>query len=203
MKEFWNNRYQQDEFAYGTEPNIFFKEQLEKLKQGSVLLAAEGEGRNAVFAASLSWQVTAFDSSIEAKKKAEQLAKNQNVSIDYQVADLETVNYKKEQFDVLGLIYVHFKADKRAEYHQKLASFVKPNGMVILEAFSKAHIHYNSENPKAGGPKDVSMLFSIDEIKADFKGFEILELAEKVIELNEGLYHIGKASVIRFVGKKI
>jgi hypothetical protein len=47
------------------------------------------------------------------------------------------------------------------------------------------------------------MLFSIEEIKKEFStlNFEILE--EEEIELQEGAYHKGKASVIRFVGRKI
>ncbi len=46
------------------------------------------------------------------------------------------------------------------------------------------------------------MLFSIEEIKSDFKDFETLELKEQEIELHEGQFHNGKGSVIRFVGRK-
>ena len=73
MKEFWNERYRQNEFAYGEEPNEFLKEQLAKLQPGSILFPAEGEGRNAVYAAQSGWQVSAFDISEEGKKKAERL----------------------------------------------------------------------------------------------------------------------------------
>ena len=50
--------------------NWLFKEQILKLPSGKILLPAEGEGRNAVFAAQNNWLVEAFDSSKEAKKKA-------------------------------------------------------------------------------------------------------------------------------------
>ncbi len=46
------------------------------------------------------------------------------------------------------------------------------------------------------------MLFSIDEIKLDFTNCEIIELKECEIELNEGVFHKGKGSVIRFSGRK-
>ena len=51
------------------------------------------------------------------------------------------------------------------------------------------------------------MLFSCqlkvkEEIKKDFSALEIVVLKEEVIELNEGIYHKGKASVIRFIGKR-
>ncbi|EMM82692.1 thiopurine S-methyltransferase domain protein [Leptospira interrogans str. 2002000626] len=65
----WNERYNKEEFAFGEQPNEYLKEQLEKLKIGTILFPAEGEGRNAVFAAKLGWNVSAFDISIEGKRK--------------------------------------------------------------------------------------------------------------------------------------
>ncbi|MEI9943031.1 MAG: hypothetical protein WDN26_02310 [Chitinophagaceae bacterium] len=53
-----------------------------------------------------------------------------------------------------------------------------------------------------GGPKDINMLFSIDELKSDFANYEIIELEEKEIELNEGEFHNGKGSVIRLLEEK-
>jgi hypothetical protein len=62
MKEMWNKRYAAKEFAYGTKPNAFFKMSLEKYhSKGSLLLGAEGEGRNAVYAATKGLAVFAFD----------------------------------------------------------------------------------------------------------------------------------------------
>ena len=89
----WNERYSQEEFAYGEEPNQYLKEQLEKLKAGTILFPAEGEGRNAVFAAQLGWDVSAFDISKEGKNKANQLAEKNGISIDYQVGPLEALNF--------------------------------------------------------------------------------------------------------------
>ena len=81
----WDDRYSNKEYAYGTEPNNFLKEQLQNLPIGSIFFPAEGEGRNAVYAAKLGWLATAFDISIEGKNKALQLAKINNVTINYQV----------------------------------------------------------------------------------------------------------------------
>jgi len=200
--ERWNKRYSNDEFAYGEEPNNYLKEQLEKLPPGAILFPAEGEGRNAVFAARLGWIVSAFDISIEGKSKALQLATANNVTIDYQVGELQTLNYNNEQFDAIALIYAHFPAEIKSSYHKTLDNYLRRGGLVIFEAFSKKHIDYISMNEKMGGPREAAMLFSIDEIKSDFPDYEILELEEKEIELNEGEFHNGKGSVIRFVGRK-
>jgi hypothetical protein len=198
----WNDRYRNDEFAYGEQPNNFLKEQLEKLPIGTILFPAEGEGRNAVFAAKLGWAVSAFDISDEGKNKALRLAEMNQVTIDYQVGELQTLNYKPEQFDVIALIYAHFPADIKSVYHKMLDRYLRKNGLVIFEAFSKNHIDYIAKNEKVGGPKDITMLFSIEELKSDLANYEIIELVEKEIELSEGLFHNGKGSVIRFVGRK-
>jgi len=99
MTDFWNERFGAEEYAYGTAPNQYYKEQLDKLLPGKILFPAEGEGRNAVFAAKLGWQVTAFDPSIEGKRKAEKLATENSVSIDYRIDNYENVSFPANHFD--------------------------------------------------------------------------------------------------------
>jgi len=198
----WNDRYSTNEYAYGEQPNNFLREELEKLKTGTILFPAEGEGRNAIFAARLGWNVSAFDISSEGKNKALRLAETHNVVIDYQVGELEKLNYQPEQFDAIALIYAHFPADIKSRYHKTLDKYLRKNGIIIFEAFSKKHIDYIAKNEKVGGPKEIAMLFSIDELKSDFGNYEIIALGEKEIELSEGMFHNGQGSVVRFVGRK-
>ncbi|WP_264538358.1 class I SAM-dependent methyltransferase [Flavobacterium sp. N1736] len=200
--ERWNDRYSNEEFAYGEEPNNYFKEQIEKLNPGTILFPAEGEGRNAVFAAKLGWKAAAFDISEEGKNKALKLAEANNVHIDYQVGELESLHYHTEQFDAIALIYAHFPAAIKSSLHKTLETYLHKDGIIIFEAFSKKHLKYLALNDKVGGPKDIESLFSIEEIQDDFPNYEIIQLEEKEIELNEGLFHNGKGSVIRFIGKK-
>lgn len=202
MKEIWDERYRAETFAYGDTPNLYLKAQLEKLDAGTILFPAEGEGRNAVFAATLGWTVSAFDISSEGRNKALQLAAKHGVEIDYQVGDLKDFNYTEGQFDAMALIYAHFPASIKSSYHKALDKYIRSGGLVIFEAFSKQHLEYVIANPKVGGPKDRDMLFSIEEVQADFENYDIIELQECVIELNEGLYHNGTGSVIRFIGRK-
>jgi 2-polyprenyl-3-methyl-5-hydroxy-6-metoxy-1,4-benzoquinol methylase len=197
MNDFWNERYATKEYAYGIEPNQFYKEQLEKLIPGKILFPAEGEGRNAVHAANKGWEVFAFDPSLEGKRKAEKLASENGVNIDYQIAGYENVHFKPHFFDCIVLIFAHTHPLKRTEIHQKLTSYLKPGGFLILEGFSKNQISYNS-----GGPRDVNMLFSKEELRSDFGLFSNLNIAETDIFLDEGPFHQGKASVIRVLGIK-
>jgi SAM-dependent methyltransferase len=202
MSQAWDERYKDPEFAYGKEPNLFFKEWLPKFEPGSILMPADGEGRNGVFAAQIGWKVTSFDLSAEGKAKALQLAKENGVALEYIVGDFEQLQFEKESFDAIGLIYAHFPANMKPLFHQKLHECLKPGGIIILEAFSKNHLSLVKQNPKVGGPKEIDMLYSKEEIVTGFKNYEILLLEEEEIQLHEGKYHNGTGAVIRFAGRK-
>ncbi len=197
QSEMWDERYASESFVYGVNPSMFFKEELLKLKVGRVLLPAEGEGRNAVFAASQSWQVSAFDLSKEGRFKALELAKKNQVDIDYEIAGFEDFNSEKESFDCIALIYAHVSEDKRKVYHQLITTYLKPGGVLILEGFSKKQL-----DKESGGPRQESMLFSKENLLNDFSDLETISLQEVEVELSEGEFHQGLASVIRYVGKK-
>lgn len=201
-KNYWDERYSNSDFAYGKEPNVFFKEWLATLGTGAILMPADGEGRNGVYAAQQGWRVTSCDLSVEGQTKALQLARERQVALEYIVGDLEHLAFNHEGFDAIGLIYAHFSAEKKSTVHKQLSNYLKPGGVVILEAFGKNHLRLREQNPRVGGPTDIHMLYSVEEIAADFADYDILLLREEEIELNEGTYHSGKGSVVRFVGRK-
>lgn len=53
IAEIWNERYSGSDYVYGENPNAYLKEQLATLSVGDILFVGEGEGRNAVYAASI------------------------------------------------------------------------------------------------------------------------------------------------------
>lgn len=203
QKDFWNERYAQEEYIYGEKPNEYVKSKLAEISGQKILFPAEGEGRNAVYAAKNGWKVFAFDPSESGKMKAETLAKRNNVSLDYKISNVENVEYPERSFDVVVLIYAHFHSDFRREYHHKLSSFLKPGGILILEAFSQKHIQNQKINPNSGGPQNPDMLYDLEGLKEDFKNFEFVEAEEKTVNLKEGRHHLGQATVIRIFAKKI
>ncbi len=196
MKTFWDERFGDTEYVYGTEANHFLQEILPTLPKGSILFPAEGEGRNSVYAATLGFEVHAFDFSEKGREKALRLALEKSVSIDYIISDFDSFDTEL-RFDYIALIYAHAPAGKRCEYHRKMIHLLKPGGTIIIEAFNK-----NQINKSSGGPKDLEMLFSLQELREDFKGMIDLEITEMDVTLNEGPFHQGEASIIRLVGKK-
>ena len=61
-------------------------------------------------------------------------------------------------------------------------------------------ISVSKEKQQRRRSRDISLLNSGHS--NDFSKYNILELKEEEIELSEGAYHSGTASVIRFVGQK-
>lgn len=197
MENMWNTRYAPEEFIYGKFPNDYFKLQLDKLPVGKLFLPAEGEGRNAVYAAKNGWNTLAVDYSETGKEKALKLAFDNKVEILYDIADLVNYHYPANEYDVAGIIYAHFPASHRKNVYQKIAGTLKKGGIIILETFSKKQLGKSS-----GGPQNMDMLNSLDDLKSDFTGFEFMELTETQVELNEGQLHQGWAEVVRMLAIK-
>lgn len=202
MKDFWNERYKQQEYAYGKNPNDYLKAKLKELEPGDILFAAEGEGRNAVFAAKQGWKVLAFDISTEGKKKALKLAEEESVEINYEISEFKGLNFQREEFDAIALIYAHFPPQERKEFFSSIPKYLKEGGKVIFEGFGLKHSEYQEKNPAVGGPKEKSMLFSEKEIREVFEELHFTEFYKGEVELKEGEFHKGTGWVIRFVAEK-
>lgn len=197
MKEFWNDRYSAEDFVYGKEPNAFFKSEIDKLPAGNLLLPSEGEGRNAVYAAKLHWKADAFDQSEKGREKCEALAKENNVTVHYTVADALEIELEEDKYDMIALIFAHYPSSIRKQVHQKCIKALKPGGLLLLEAFNPLQL-----NNESGGPKDTDMLYTAKLLKADFATLTIRYLKELTVDLSEGKHHSGKGDVVRLLATK-
>ena len=98
----WDKRYAEPGYLFGKEPAKFLTTQSHRLKPGSnVLSVADGEGRNSTFLAALGHHVTAFDPSQVAVDKARQLAAENGVAPQYNVAGIEEWDWN-QQFDAVA-----------------------------------------------------------------------------------------------------
>ena len=197
-KQLWDDRYAETGFAYGTEPNAYLKSLQSLFKPGTrALLVCDGEGRNGVWLAKQGLQVVSVDYSQIGLDKAEMLAEEQGVSVETICADIYTWDWPVSEFDYVILIYAHFKEAERARMHQAAMSALKPDGQLILEAYTKEQINYAS-----GGPRDPFMLYSLDMIKDDFSQANLSELKTLIAMLNEGKYHVGDGAIVRLIAHR-
>lgn len=193
----WNERYSAKEFAYGKEPNIFFAQTIAGKFPGKLLVPAAGEGRDAVHAALLGWNVTAFDMSAEGKRKCDLLAVEAGVQVKFTICDALDFEPDEDGYDLIVLSYFHLPSELRQRIYRQFVEWLKPGGAIVLEAFSKRQL-----GKASGGPKELDWLFSLEELKKDFSPLDMEVAEEQEIHLSEGVYHQGPAAVIRIIAKK-
>jgi SAM-dependent methyltransferase len=198
MNKVWNDRYNTEEYYYGTKPNDFLENNIGILKpNGSVLCLGEGEGRNSVFLAKKSFQVTAVDYSQVALDKLQKLANENGVQVTTICADLNTFEIKKEHWDGIISIWCHLPSSLRREIHKKVISGLKSNGVFLLEAYTPNQIPLGT-----GGPKDPDMMPTAEILKKELNPLQFDFLTEINREVHEGTGHNGMSSVVQAIAVK-
>ena len=193
----WDERYGEPGFAYGTAPNEFIASVADRIPQGKILSLAEGEGRNAVYLASLGYEVTGVDGSEVGLRKAVELATERGVSITTIHADLSTFEIEAEQWDGIIACYCHVPSTIRIPLHRAVVRGLKSGGVFVLEAFSKEQPAYGT-----GGPQSLDMLMSLDELKRELTGLEFVHAVQIERDVREGSGHTGLASVVQVLALK-
>jgi SAM-dependent methyltransferase len=193
----WNERFSEPGFAYGTEPNDYLVSVVDRIPKGRILSLAEGEGRNAVYLASLGYDMTAVDSSSVGLLKAQKLAVERGVNITTIHADLAEFKIKPEQWEGIIAFYCHLPSSIRIPLHQAVVRGLKPGGVFALEAFTKEQIGNDT-----GGPKSLDMLMSLNELKSECAGLVFIHATELQRDVHEGRGHTGLASVAQILGVK-
>ena len=197
MRQFWDERFHQDEYIYGTEPHPLFVQAIGQLPKGKLLMAGDGEGRHAVYASAKGHNVTIWDYSSVAKRKAIALARVKAVEINYELQDLTDCSIPEAQFDAVGMVYAHFPAEQQAATHKKLWRAIKKGGHLILIGFGKEQIELDS-----GGPKHIDMLYDPEELGTHVAEAEMIDHFNGRMKLDEGPYHQGEAHIVYMMLQK-
>jgi SAM-dependent methyltransferase len=197
MKEKWNERYNNEDYFFGKEPNAFLMNEVDKLTPGRALFLGDGEGRNSVYTASLGWKVDAIDISDVGKNKADRLAKENKVELNYQVADALQYDYPPNTYDAIALIYFHVDDELREIFSEKIIRSLKPNGTIILLVYEEGHIKNGN-----GGPSNPDLLYTLSSIAENFIDLEFKTFEkEQLSRIKKGSQQ--EATIIKFVGKKV
>ena len=197
MKELWNERFSAKEYVYGKEPNVFFREQIDKLPAGKILMLAEGEGRNGVYAAKLGWQVDAVDLSEKGREKALALAAENGVTINYTVSDIDDYPFTENTYDACGIFFLHLPDEEMEKLAKKVIACLKPGGKLIIEVYDKDQLGRDT-----GGPKEIELLYSLEDFVNYFSSLDFDLFKKDIVDQSEGRLHQGEAVVIKFTGTK-
>ena len=199
---FWNARYADAAYGYGTAPNAYLASHAHRLAPGmTALVPADGEGRNGVWLAEQGLDVTTVDLSAHGVRKARALAAERGVALIAEQADLLAWNWPEQAFDVVASIYLHLPPAVREDLHGRMTRALRPGGLLVIEAFTPDQLAFQQSH-QSGGPPQPEMLYTAEMLGSDFGAMDVVELEEIHADLDEGAYHSGRAAVVRGAFRK-
>ena len=196
-QDFWDQRFRESGYAYGTEPNDFLRASVAKLPPGDALCLAEGGGRNAVHLALKGHRVTAQDLSPVGLEKAQQLAQGQGVNLTCVRGDLREFKPEPESVDLVVAIWMHLEPELRALVHRRAVRALRPGGHLILEAYTPEQLRHGT-----GGPPNPELLITAQQLQNELQDLTWLELQETERRIEEGPLHQGQSAVVQAFGQK-
>jgi len=161
----WDERYRATDRLWSVEPNLFVADRLTHASPGLGVDLAGGEGRNAVWLASLGWEMTVVDFS-EAAIERGRAAQPEHV--DFVVADVLSWE-PSQKVDLVLIAYLHLPAAQMASVVERAQRWLRPGGELFMIGHDRANLEEGH-----GGPQDPEILWDVDEILTLVDG-EIVE----------------------------
>ena len=196
----WEERYSAaDDYVFGTAPALFLTDHTDLLQPGlSALAVADGEGRNSVYMAERGLDVTALEFAPTAIARAQSLAAERGVSVDFQQSDILKRVWEPDAYDLVVGVFIQFVGpDDRKIQFDGMKRSTKPGGLILLHGYSPKQLEFGT-----GGPPFVENMYTTDQLRADFEGWEILECRAYEREVQEGRGHSGQSALVDLVARK-
>ena len=195
----WDQRFSRPGLLFGEQPNRFLEREASRLPSHCrVLSVADGEGRNALYLASLGHQVTAFDISPVAVTKARALAEQRELQVDWHVSSVEAWNWDGPPWDAVVAVFVQF-ADPamRRRMFEGMWKALVPGGLLLAQGYTPRQLEF-----RTGGPGKIDHLYTADMMRGLLPEAQWLLLREYEDELAEGSAHVGRSALLDAVARK-
>ncbi len=191
MKEdiacYWDERYRNRREAE-RQPANFLVRHVDLLpRRGRALDVAMGTGRNALYLASLGYEVTGIDVSPLAVERCRQTAEDRGLRIEAVCANLESYPLLRETYSVVANLYY---LDR--ELCTSLVAALRPCGVLVFETFTQGQMQFG------WGPRDDEFLLRSGELSELFPELEVLAYREEIEEEDER----GMKAVAGLIGRK-
>jgi len=188
---YWDERFARPDYAYGEAPNDFLVWAAPQVRKGKAISLSEGEGRNAVYLATLGFEVTAVDFSRVGLDKALALAEKHHVNIECLQMDLHDLNLAPDSWDLVVSIFSQPDAPIRQRLNQQLSRTLKSGG---------AFIH---ESKVAEGASSADKYPGVLILQNEVSPLHISFAHEGARELSEGTYHVGSHTTAQILAFQV
>ena len=196
----WEERYKNtDGYLFGKAPAQFLLDNPGWIKPAQkVLVVADGEGRNSVHLAGRGANVTAFDLSPTAIARAETLAAESGVSVNFNQSEWDNWNWDTQTYDLVVAIFIQFAGpSERGKQFANIKAAVKPGGTLLLHGYRPEQIELGT-----GGPPFVENMYTEEILQKYFGNWQIERLASYERDVQEGRGHSGKSALIDLIARK-
>lgn len=196
---FWDERYATEDYLFGKAPAAFVTRRMGLVPKGSrVLSLADGEGRNSVGFAEAGHKVTAMEAAAAGQAKARLLAEERGVSVDFVQAQIEDWDWAPGAFDAVAGIFIQFAPPPlRSAIHAGIGRTLRSGGLVLLHGYAPRQVKNGT-----GGPASPENLYTLDLLRADFPGWEVLVAEDYDATIAEGTAHVGISALVDFIARK-
>ena len=164
-RSFWDERYSARAQTFPPEPNRLVVAEVGAVAPGRALDLATGEGRHAVWLASLGWQVVAVDFSGVGLAKAQSRARAANLPVAFVQADVHELRYPPASFDLVLASFFHPLPTDERDFYRRVAASLRPGGTLLIVGYDIANLSEGS-----GGPPNPDLLVRPAELGARLAG---------------------------------
>jgi Methyltransferase domain len=187
-EQYWDSKYQVDEFIYTKVPNRFIVELCSSLTPGKAIDLAGGEGRNTIWLAEQGWQVENVDISRKGLEKCQEFAAERGVADRVRVLQASGESFRSSlaPVDLAIVPYLQIPAEQLEASFANLAEQVRRGGIVV-------GVWHSLDNLSAGfgGPQDPKVLPSVASMTATCKRIglriEVCENRDGQVQTKDGL----------------
>ncbi|HEY7470104.1 MAG TPA: class I SAM-dependent methyltransferase [Acidimicrobiia bacterium] len=174
----WDERYRESHRHWPVTPNLFVSDRLRHTTPGRGLDLGAGEGRNAIWLASLGWEMTAVDfSSVAIEKGAAE-----SDSVEFVVADVREWE-PEERYDLILVAYIHLQPPDFEKLVRRAREWLEPDGELFLIGHDTSNL-----DEGWGGPQYPEVLWDVGAILGWLDGLSIVEaeVVRRPVETDEG-----------------
>jgi SAM-dependent methyltransferase len=177
-RQMWDERYAAAERVWSAGPNREVEAIVGAWPSGRALDLGAGEGRHALWLASLGWDVTAVDFSAVGIDRGRDQEAATGRPVEWVVSDVTSWQPPEHAaYDLVLVAYLHLPEDVLT----RAGGWLAPGGALVVVGHALRNL-----TDGVGGPQDPSILHTTDQLRAAAAGLEIERCEETLRPTEEG-----------------